>query len=45
MKEFHPLVLGTVRLPAGRGPLMLRATAIPHGYVADLLEIELRLKP
>ncbi len=45
MKEFRPLNLGTIRLPAGRGLLTLRATEIPNGVVADLLQIELRLKP
>ena len=43
MKEFRPLKLGVVTLPAGQGPLTLRATAIPGASVADLRRVTLTL--
>jgi arylsulfatase A-like enzyme len=45
MKEFRPLNFGTVRLPQGRGPLVLRATDIPGQSVMDLRAITLTLLP
>ncbi|MEM7812207.1 MAG: arylsulfatase [Planctomycetota bacterium] len=42
MKEFTPLTLGTVDLPAGRGRLTLRATDVPGDAVADLRLLLLR---
>jgi mannan endo-1,4-beta-mannosidase len=43
LKEFYPLILGTVHLDAGRGPLTLRATHIPGAQVIDLAGISLTL--
>ena len=40
-KEFRPLSLGTIDLPAGPGTLMLRATAIPGTQVADVRRLVL----
>jgi arylsulfatase A-like enzyme len=45
MKEFRPLNLGTIDLAPGRGPLRLRATAIPGPSVADVRLLSLTLKP
>jgi arylsulfatase A-like enzyme len=45
MKEFRPLELGTVRLPAGRGLLRIRALKIPGGSVMDLRRLTLELLP
>lgn len=45
MKEFRPLALGTVRLEQGRGPLTLRALAIPGGSVMDVRRVNLTLRP
>ncbi len=43
MKEFRPLKLGTIKLPAGRGPMTLQATDIPGKSVMDVRLVELRL--
>jgi len=43
VKDFRPLSLGVVDLPAGRGTLTLRATKVPHTRVADLRAVELVL--
>ena len=45
MKDFHPLKLGTIHLPAGPGPLTIRATDIPGKSVMDLRAITLTLLP
>jgi arylsulfatase A-like enzyme len=45
MKEFRPLDLGTVRLEAGRGPMLVRAVNIPGRSVMDLRAITLTLLP
>jgi arylsulfatase A-like enzyme len=45
MKPFRPLRLGTISLPAGRGPLTLRAMQIPGDSVMDVLAIHLTLRP
>jgi hypothetical protein len=45
MKEFRPLKLGTIKLPAGRGPLTIRATDLPGQTVMDLRAITLTLLP
>jgi arylsulfatase A-like enzyme len=44
MKEFRPLKLGTMRLEAGRGPLVLRALEVPGNSVMDVRLISLTLK-
>jgi arylsulfatase A-like enzyme len=36
VKDFRPLKLGTIRLEKGRGPMTLRAIAIPGKQVADV---------
>jgi arylsulfatase A-like enzyme len=43
VKEFRPLVLGLMELPAGRGLLTLRAVEIPGEHVADVRSVVLRL--
>ena len=45
MKEFRTLTPGIITLPAGPGPLTLRATAIPGGSVMDLRRLTLTLLP
>ena len=45
IKEFRTLQLGQVDLPAGVGPLTLRATNIPGASVMDLRRITLTLLP
>ncbi len=45
MKDFRPLELGTISLPAGRGPLVLRALDIPGREVMDVRAITLTLLP
>ncbi|MBI5769390.1 MAG: sulfatase-like hydrolase/transferase [Verrucomicrobia bacterium] len=45
MKDFHALKLGTMKLPAGRGPLTLRATDIPGKSVMDMRALTLTLLP
>jgi arylsulfatase A-like enzyme len=44
MKHFKTLVLGEIDLTAGKGPLTLRALAIPGKSVMDLRRITLTLK-
>ena len=44
MKEFHPLRLGVMRLPAGRGALVLRALEIPGRSVMDVRRVTLTLQ-
>jgi arylsulfatase A-like enzyme len=44
MKDFKTLVLGEIDLTAGKGPLTLRALAIPGKSVMDLRRITLTLK-
>ncbi len=41
-KEFKPLTLGTIALEKGPTMLVLRATAIPGGSVADVRRLVLR---
>jgi arylsulfatase A-like enzyme len=43
MKDFSPLSLGVVDVPAGRGPLTLRAVKVPGQQVADVRAIVLTL--
>ncbi|QDT07289.1 Arylsulfatase [Rubripirellula lacrimiformis] len=45
MKEFRTLALGQMDLPAGVGPLTLRATDIPGDSVMDVRRITLTLLP
>ena len=40
-KDFRPLSLGVIDLPAGPGTLVLRATAIPGKQVADVRRLVL----
>lgn len=44
VKDFRPLKLGTIHLPAGTGTLKLRATAIPGPMVMDLRGLTLILR-
>ncbi|MBX3400777.1 MAG: sulfatase-like hydrolase/transferase [Gemmataceae bacterium] len=44
VKDFRPLKLGTIDLPAGTGTLKLRATAIPGPMVMDLRGLTLTLR-
>jgi arylsulfatase A-like enzyme len=44
VKDFQPLSLGVVDLPAGRGTLTLRAIKVAGGQVADVRAVELLLK-
>jgi len=44
VKDFRPLSLGTVDVPAGRGTLTLRATKVAGKHVADVRGVELILK-
>jgi arylsulfatase A-like enzyme len=44
MKDFRPLVLGTVQLEKGRGPLTLRALQIPGASVMDVRRVNLTLR-
>jgi hypothetical protein len=43
VKDFRPLSLGTVHLPAGKGTLTLRATKVTGTLVADVRAVELIL--
>lgn len=43
VKDFRPLSLGTITLPAGRATLMLEATEVPADRVADVRSVELLL--
>jgi arylsulfatase A-like enzyme len=45
VKDFRPLSLGVVDVPAGRATLTLRATKVPGASVADVRAVELVLKP
>ena len=45
VKDFQPLTLGVVNLRAGRGPLTLRALAIPGKQVMDVRSVVLTLAP
>lgn len=45
VKDFRPLALGTIELTRSRGPLTLRATAVPGQQVADVRGITLTLRP
>jgi len=45
MKEFRPLALGTIDLPRRRGPLVLRALAVPGATVMDVRRVTLTLEP
>jgi hypothetical protein len=42
LKDFRPLVLGTMRLEPGRGNLTLRATKIANREVAEIFRVTLR---
>jgi arylsulfatase A-like enzyme len=44
MRDFRPLSLGTIRLAAGRGLLILRALEIPGQTVMELRRVTLTLK-
>jgi hypothetical protein len=44
MKDFRPLRLGVIRLPAGRGALVLRALEIPGRSVMDVRRVTLTLQ-
>jgi hypothetical protein len=44
VKDFRPLALGVVELPAGRATLTLRATKVAGAQVADVRAVELVLK-
>jgi arylsulfatase A-like enzyme len=44
VKDFRPLSLGVVELPAGRATLELRATKVAREQVADVRAVELVLK-
>ena len=43
VKDFLPFCLGTIDLPATRGPLTLRALKIPGAHVADVRLLQLTL--
>ncbi len=43
VKDFQPLTLGTFELPAGKGPLVLRALRIPGRQAADVRGVTLTL--
>ena len=45
MKEFRPLRLGEIELPAGQGALTLRAIEIPGKSVMDVRRVTLNLLP
>lgn len=45
VKDFRPLRLGVVKLPAGRGELTLRATEVPGDEVIDVRRLVLTLQP
>jgi arylsulfatase A-like enzyme len=44
VKDFRPLSLGTIELPAGKGTLTLRAPKVPGKQVADVRQVELILR-
>lgn len=43
MKDFKPLKIGVIELPAGRGELTLRALKVPGRQVAEVRAVTLRL--
>lgn len=43
VKDFKPLSLGVVEVPAGKGTLTLRAPKVPGKAVADVRAVELVL--
>jgi arylsulfatase A-like enzyme len=45
MKDFRPVVLGTLQMPARRGQLILRAPKIPGEFAVDVWMVSLRLLP
>jgi hypothetical protein len=45
VKDFAPLRLGTIELPAGRGQLTLRALGVPGKQVMDIRSVTLTLLP
>jgi len=45
MKDFHTLKFGEIKLPAGQGPLTLRAVDIPGKSVMDVRRVTLTLLP
>ncbi len=45
VKDFKPLSLGTFELPAGRGPLTLRAVSMPGKQVMDVRIVTLTQVP
>jgi len=45
MKEFQPVKLGILQMPAQRGQLILRALKIPGEFAVDVWMISLRLLP
>ena len=45
VKDFKPLSLGTFELPAGRGPLTLRAVSMPGSQVMDVRIVTLTQVP
>lgn len=45
MKEFRSLKLGEIKLPAGKGPLTLRALEIPGQSVMEVRRVTLTLLP
>ena len=44
VKDFRPLSLGVIELPAGAGTLTLRATTVAGAAIADVRTVELILK-
>jgi arylsulfatase A-like enzyme len=44
VKDFRPLSLGVVEVPAGKATLTLRATKVPGAQVADVRAVELVLE-
>ncbi len=44
VKDFRPLALGTIRLPGGRGRLVLRALQVPGRQVAEVRYVSLTRK-
>ena len=44
VKDFQPLSLGVVELPAGRGTLTLKATKVPGKQVCDVRSLVLTLQ-
>jgi hypothetical protein len=42
VKDFKPWRMGTIELPAGRGPLTLRALQVTGARVMEVRQLELR---